>query len=364
MGYKENKMKGKLRGVALAAALFLAPVAAVWAQIPAAVQNVLDVANLMQAVDTLYATYDHINATIEQVQNTYKQIENQIKAIQNVNFDDVANLSKIKDIQSLEDFSNFRNNIKDAVANVDANLQEFNALKSIMTERRIKVGGATFTAASLLGKGKEGEKNIFDLPKVTADYLKDQAAESIKGWATKLTAQQKATIMRKWGMSAESYGTWMAAARITNASAGLLFGYGQEAWEEMSKRIAARNAAIRTQIHDLAGESTNGKLEAVGEAVMALNHGLLDLHNVFAQVGDFMVSEYFEKAARAEAEAEAKASNEEIIKGRIDDIYQMDPRIGLDGGYADYTDGAYTKAGSRAPRVSDYYSNKSYQYGK
>jgi conjugal transfer/entry exclusion protein len=39
---------------------------------------VLDIANLMQAINTLYATYDQITATIEQVHNTYQQLQKQI----------------------------------------------------------------------------------------------------------------------------------------------------------------------------------------------------------------------------------------------------------------------------------------------
>jgi conjugal transfer/entry exclusion protein len=47
---------------------------------------VLDIANLMQAINTLYATYDQITATIEQVQNTYQQLQKQIEMVQNMDF--------------------------------------------------------------------------------------------------------------------------------------------------------------------------------------------------------------------------------------------------------------------------------------
>jgi conjugal transfer/entry exclusion protein len=40
---------------------------------------VIDIANLMQAINTLYATYDQITAAIEQVQNTYRQLQKQIE---------------------------------------------------------------------------------------------------------------------------------------------------------------------------------------------------------------------------------------------------------------------------------------------
>jgi conjugal transfer/entry exclusion protein len=40
---------------------------------------VIDIANLMQAINTLYATYDQITAAIEQVQNTYQQLQKQIE---------------------------------------------------------------------------------------------------------------------------------------------------------------------------------------------------------------------------------------------------------------------------------------------
>jgi conjugal transfer/entry exclusion protein len=323
---KEKYMKFfKITAIAVSFGLFAATGAS--AQLPV-VQNVLDVANLMQAIDTLYATYDQIANTIEQVQNTYKQIENQVKAIQNINFDDISKLSEIKDIDSLEDFSNFRHNIKDAVSNVNYNMNLFNDLKDTMDNKQISIGGAKFTVASLVGKGREGEKTIFDLPKVTADYLKEQAESSIAGWANKLTPDQRTAVMNKWGMSPRNYATWQMAVKITDAAAGALFGYGEAAYRKINEQVAARNAAIRQQLV-LAGESTNGKLDTLTESVLALNRGFLDLHNVFAQVGDLMASQYYEKGVREQAEAAQRAAEEDTRQKEYDDsvkrMYAVSP---------------------------------------
>jgi hypothetical protein len=314
----------KITAIAVSFGLFAAADAS--AQLPV-VQNVLDIANLMQAIDTLYATYDQISNTIEQVQNTYKQIENQVKAIQNINFDDVSKLSEIKDIRSLEDFSTFRRNIKDTVSNIKYNMNLFNELKEMMSNKQINIGNATFTVASLVGKGREGEKTIFDLPKVTANYLREQAESSIANWANKLTPDQRTAIMNKWGMSPRNYAAWQMAAKITNTAAGALFGYGKEVYEKINEQIATRNNAIRQQLA-LAGQSTIGKLDTLAEALLTLDRGFLDLYNVFAQVGDLMASEYFEQGVKEQAAAEQRAEEEAQLKQNLNSIYRQNPLYG------------------------------------
>ena len=53
---------------------------------------VLDVANLMQTIETVYQTYQEIQVAIENVQNTYKQIEQAAQQMATINFDDLQNL--------------------------------------------------------------------------------------------------------------------------------------------------------------------------------------------------------------------------------------------------------------------------------
>ena len=46
---------------------------------------VLDIANLMNSIQQLYATYDQITTAIEQVQNTYAQLQKQAEMGKNMN---------------------------------------------------------------------------------------------------------------------------------------------------------------------------------------------------------------------------------------------------------------------------------------
>jgi P-type conjugative transfer protein TrbJ len=69
---------------------------------------VIDIANLMQAINTLYATYDQITAAIEQVQNTCQQLQKQIEMVKNMDWDKVGEIIGDMDITSLDGILSLR----------------------------------------------------------------------------------------------------------------------------------------------------------------------------------------------------------------------------------------------------------------
>lgn len=300
----------KIIGMA-ALALCFAPAQTARAQ--QIVQEIFSLSSLIQAVDTLYATYDHINATIETVKNTYAQLEKAAKALQNINFDDVSKLSEIKDINSLDDFSRYRNNIKSAVSNINANMNYMNSLTDVMTKRTVSVGPYKFTMASLVGLGREGEMSFLGVPKAVWEFVKERGETSVKGWSGKLTEAERKRVMGKWGMSAENYGKVLMAEKITDEIVGKLFGYGAEpVLEKMMERVAKNNQAILEELGlAAASESTIGMAKAQGEAILKLSEDITHLHATAKQTADFHVSAYVADRVAEDARAEERAKEED-----------------------------------------------------
>jgi conjugal transfer/entry exclusion protein len=63
---------------------------------------VIDIANLMQAINTLHATYDQITAAIEQALNTCQQLQKQIEMVKNMDWDKVGETIGDMDVTSLD----------------------------------------------------------------------------------------------------------------------------------------------------------------------------------------------------------------------------------------------------------------------
>jgi hypothetical protein len=141
--------------------------------VPATAQGypVLDVANLMQAINTLYATYDQITAAIEQVQNTYQQLQKQIEMVAAMDWNRVGETIADMDIYSVEGILKLRYQIKDVTKLVNANMNLINNVEDTLTKKTIAFGGKKYTFGGLFGFGKSsGETTLFDLPKNVADW--------------------------------------------------------------------------------------------------------------------------------------------------------------------------------------------------
>ena len=90
---------------------------------------VIDISNLMNAIQQLYSTYDMINTTIEQVQNTYQQLQTQINSVKSMDWDNLKD-SFSEDKWSSEgglkgawdNIGNFRTNLTDATSVINENM--------------------------------------------------------------------------------------------------------------------------------------------------------------------------------------------------------------------------------------------------
>jgi hypothetical protein len=300
----------KIMAMGAAAVLLFAAAPAARAQL--IVKELLSEVSLIQAIDTLYATYDHINATIENVRNTYQQLERQIKAMQNINFDDFLKLGDVKNIRSLDDFSEYRHTIENAVSNVNANMNYINAIQDTLSKRVVTFGGQRFTVASLFGFGKEGEKNMFDLPKVAADYMMEQGKTAAAGWANKLTYEQRERLMDKYGMSARNFAAVTMARNITDGFAKALFGYADEAIAADLAETAKRNEQLKAEMDAaMADGSYTAQIGVLGESLSALGSEVKNLGVRFSRISSWQVSKAMEEALVEESKTDAAADEAE-----------------------------------------------------
>lgn len=174
---------------------------------------VLDVANLMESIESVYQYYQQIQNTIEQVQNTYKQIEQAAQQMASMNWDDLKNLgdnfSGMGD-NPFEVITGVRNSAQDITKAVNKNMNKINDFQDSLTKKSISFGGQNVSMADLCGAGEPGD-NIFGFTKNAWDYTTDTEngafSDAVKAYTGKLSYRQKQAIMRKYGMSPKNYAT-------------------------------------------------------------------------------------------------------------------------------------------------------------
>lgn len=174
---------------------------------------VLDIANLMESIESVYQYYQQIQNTIEQVQNTYKQIEQAAQQMASMNWDDLKNLgdnfSGMGD-NPFEVITGVRNSAQDITKAVNKNMNKINDFQDSLTKKSISFGGQNVSMADLCGAGDPGD-NIFGFTKNAWDYTTDTEngafSDVVKAYTGKLSYRQKQAIMRKYGMSPKNYAT-------------------------------------------------------------------------------------------------------------------------------------------------------------
>ncbi|OJF75681.1 MAG: hypothetical protein BKP49_10820 [Treponema sp. CETP13] len=174
---------------------------------------VIDVANLMQSIESVYQYYQQIQQTIEQVQNSYKQIEQATQQMASMNWDDLKNLgdnfSGMGD-NPFEVITGVRNSAQDITKAVNKNMNKINDFQDSLTKKSISFGGQQVSMADLCGAGNPGD-NIFGFVKNAWDYTADTEdgafSDAVKAYTGKLSYRQKQAIMRKYGMSPKNYAT-------------------------------------------------------------------------------------------------------------------------------------------------------------
>jgi hypothetical protein len=269
---------------------------------------VIDIANLFQAITTLYATYDEITQMIEQVQNTYKQLEKQGNMIKNMNWDKVGESIQNMDLKSLEGFIALRDQIKDVTYYVNRNMNLINNLEDTLTKKTISFGGKKYTMGGLLGIGESASPGttIFDLPKNLSDYVEETAHEAMAGYEGKLTYAQKEAIMQQWGLSPRNYAKVRLVEENLNYFTGMLFETAQRENYKMILEQLWENHNVVSAMMEAADESLNNQMQATTHAILGLGTSLARMENGINNLGGFLAVKQITEQQKERVDAEMK----------------------------------------------------------
>jgi uncharacterized protein YukE len=241
---------------------------------------VLDIANLMQAITTLYATYDHITQAIETVKNTYQQLQKQIEMVKNMNWNDIGETFKNMDPSSLEGILAMRGQIEDVVYYVNRNMNLINNVEDTLTKKTVNFGGKNYTFGGLFGFGRGSPgTTIFDLPKNVQDYVEETADEVTAGYEGRLSYRQKEAVMRRYGLSARNYAKVRMVEEQTAELVTKMLTSGTDEHTQALLEEAHSNQKAIDDIMGAAGESMVAQQQATTQALLNVATGLTRLED-------------------------------------------------------------------------------------
>jgi hypothetical protein len=296
--------------------------------LPAQGYPVLDVANLMQAINTLYATYDQITATIEQVQNTYRQLEKQIDMMSKMDWDNVGDTFADMDISSVDGLLNLRHQIKDVTKLINANMNLINNVQDTLTKKTVSFGGKNYSFGGLFGFGRSGaETTIFDLPKNIVDYVNDTSGDLTAGYEGRLTYQQKETIMRRTGLSPRNYAKIHLVEEQANTLIKDMLTSGTDENIAAILDRAGKNQEGIAVMMDAAGESLINQQQATTTAILELSTGITRLEAGLGRLAGFMAHREIAEQIKQETDADLR---EELNLMRANELIK---RFGLPAGF-------------------------------
>jgi hypothetical protein len=285
---------------------------------------VIDIANLMQAINTLYAAYDQITAAIEQVQNTYQQLQKQIDMVKNMDWDKVGESISDMDFTSVDGILKLRYQIKDVTKLVNANMNLINNVQDTLTKKTISFGGKKYTFGGLFGFGAGSEgTTIFDLPKNVSDYVSETSGDLTAGYEGKLTYKQKEAIMRRTGLSPRNYAKIHLVEEQTNSLIKDMLTTGTNENVAALLTQAGENAKAIDAMTQAAGESMVAQQQATTTALLQAATGITRLEAGVGRLAGFMAHKEISGKIRQETgedlreEQELFRRNEKIKRSGI-----------------------------------------------
>jgi hypothetical protein len=274
---------------------------------------VLDIANLMQAINTLYAAYDQITAAIEQVQNTYQQLQKQIDMVKHMDWDKAGENISDMDVTSVDGILNLRHQIKDVTKLVNANMNLINNVQDTLTKKTVSFGGKKYTFGGLFGFGAGSEgTTIFDLPKNVSDYVSETSDDLVAGYEGKLTYKQKEAIMRRTGLSPRNYAKIHLVEEQTNTLIKDMLTTGTNENVAALLSQAGENAGAIDAMTQAAGESMVAQQQATTTALLQAAVGITRLEAGVGRLAGFMAHKEISEKIKQETGEDLREEQELI----------------------------------------------------
>lgn len=280
---------------------------------------VLDIANLLNSIEELYATYQEITNMIEQVQNTYQQIEQAAKQMASTDWEAMAkdfgnNMNGIwtygefninDPIQSITKVKQSANEITKLV---DQNMNKVNRIQAALQDERIQFGDMKVSVADLCFMG-DPDKDILDFSNNAGTHIVDTAKNMAKGYTEGLTYKEKQAIVKKYGMSAENY----AQLRLINynldkfVTEGSILGSTTALKSDLTEAMAKNNS-----MKEIAEKLPDGSIYAatkltntyLAETNMAVDRLAIKVGKFFGGISEKIKAEKAEELMKKQTEQE------------------------------------------------------------
>lgn len=193
-----------------------------------------DLENWLKSIDQLYASYDMVQNTITQIENQYKQIQMAINNAKNIDWNNVR----------FDGDFDIRNDINNAGKRVNRLLSSVSSIKESISTPSINFGYGSYSIADLCGVNGNG-KNIIAATKDTANYMSDNMKAVITTMTNKMTPEQKAEIMSKYGISAENYMLVQQSTKLISEKVQNLMG---KCTDEARKALIEENVGASSNV--------------------------------------------------------------------------------------------------------------------
>lgn len=188
-----------------------------------------DATNWMTAIEKLYATYDEVQNSIKMIEQNYQKMQHMINEAQSLDWEN---------IQWDGDFD-FRNELKDADAQINKRLSYLRRAEDCFEKKTIKFGNSSFSYADLMTEeGWNGMGRAF------ADSSDNSFKNACDAWTAKLTDKQKRKILRQYNVTPSNYYRIKAKEALLKAQMTKVIGAAEselqnEAMRENDARINA-----------------------------------------------------------------------------------------------------------------------------
>jgi hypothetical protein len=296
-----RKRLGKIIGTLF----FLALLGGASPQIFAQGTPVIDMANLLQAIDAMYQQYQQVMNSIEQVKNTYKQIEQQASMVKNLDWS-ALDLSHL-DPTNIPDLMDSAKNIKRMV---EGNLKRLEEVAQTIGAKEVSFGGMSYTLKGLCGIGLDkmgiDSEMVFNMPRNIADYVIKTGKDIAEEFKKQLNPEQIAAIARRYDMNPEYFAVYKMTRQVMdNTIQELVTTASGENVQKVMEKIGQVNDVISKAAQN-AGESMVGQLEVVQQSVGNVVESLGGIQLGIDKMAGLIAQQEIVAQARSEIEAEMR----------------------------------------------------------
>lgn len=237
---------------------------------------VMDIANLLNAIEQVYATYQEITNMIEQVQNTYQQIEQAANQVLSMEWDDLSKLGENFNGMAENPFeviTGVHKSAQDITKAVNNRMNDWNRLADSLHAETISFGGVKVSVADLVGATDEkADKSLFYVDENGKpggflthcwDTIESNAETIADGYEGELTYQQRRAIAKRYGMSPRNYAKHQYANyQLNNLVEEANVKGTTQAIAETTKEQMTKVAALQEMIKNTPEGSIKSSMEA------------------------------------------------------------------------------------------------------